>query len=66
MFNNNVRCQFSLPGGQVVTEQLFGFPLLPVTTTVTQAVAAVGFACGAPPEPSVSSPGTLATAWRLW
>ena len=53
MFDNNVHCQFSLPGGEVITEKLFGFPIVPVNTIVTQDVVAVGFDCGAPPEPSV-------------
>ena len=54
MYESNVRCQFELPSGQVVTETLFEFPTIPDDTIVTQDVVAVGFDCGAPPEPSVS------------
>ncbi|CAI8044162.1 hypothetical protein GBAR_LOCUS24525 [Geodia barretti] len=62
MFESNVRCQFLLPDtGQVVTEKLFGFPLLPDDTTVTQDVVAVGFDCGAPPEPADNIPPNAAT-----
>lgn len=53
MYESNVRCQFMVPGGKVVTEKLFGFPIIPDDTIVTQDVVAVGFDCGAPPEPSV-------------
>ena len=55
MYESNVRCQFLVPGGQLVTEKLFGFPIIPDDTVVTQDVVAVGFDCGAPPEPSVNT-----------
>lgn len=56
MYESNVRCQFLLPNtNQLVTEQLYGFPLIPDDTMVTQDVVAMGFDCGAPPEPAVMS-----------
>jgi len=58
MYESNVRGQFLLPSGQVVTEKLFGFNLVPDNTTVTQGAVAVGFNCGAPPEPAVRNPQT--------
>ena len=60
MYESNVRCQFMVPGGQVVTEKLFGFPIIPDDTIATQDVVAVGFDCGAPPEPYVR--GVIATS----
>ena len=56
MYESNVREQFLLPSGQVVTEKLFGFKLVPDNTTVTQGAVAMGFDCGVPPEPAVRDP----------
>lgn len=57
MFESNVRCSFS-NGSEVVTEKLFGFPLLPDDEVVLTDSVAVGFDCGSPPEPAVSYSGT--------
>lgn len=53
MFESNARCQFS-NGSEVITERLFGFPLLPDDEVVTTDSVAIGFNCGSPPEPVVS------------
>lgn len=53
MFESNVKEQFLLSTGEIVTERLFGFSLIPDNTTVTKGAVAVGFSCGAPPEPTV-------------
>ena len=54
LFSNHVIGQFSLSSGQLVTEKLFGLQVVPDNTTVTKGSVAVGFDCGAPPEPAVS------------
>ena len=54
MFQSNPSSQFLLPNGEILTENLYGFPIVPDDTIVTQDVVAVGFDCGAPPEPSVT------------
>lgn len=51
MFESNVRCQFLLANGSVITEQLFGFPLVPDNSLQSNQPVAMGFDCGAPPEP---------------
>ena len=53
MFESNVHCNFS-NGSEVITERLFGFPLIPDDEIVTNDSVAVGFDCGSPPEPLVS------------
>ena len=55
MFESNVREQFLLNSGEIVTEALFGFSLISDNTTVTKGAVAVGFSCGAPAEPAVSN-----------
>ena len=55
MFESNVREQFYLSDGEIVTESLFGFSFIPDNATVTKGAVAVGFSCGAPPEPTVST-----------
>ncbi len=55
MYESNVRETFVLENGGTVIEKLFGFELIPDNRTVTQGVLALGFDCGAPPEPAVSS-----------
>ncbi len=65
MYESNVRETFALEGGGTVTEKLFGFELVPDNLTVTQDVLAMGFDCGAPPEPAVSP--LLDRVWTvLW
>ena len=54
MYESNVRERFVVEKGVTVTEKLFGFVLVPNNVTVTQDVLALGFDCGAPPEPAVS------------
>lgn len=54
MFESNVRQQFKLQDGQVITEELFGIDSVPDNSTVTSRSVAMGFDCGVPPEPSVS------------
>lgn len=55
MYESNVRETFVLENGGMVTEKLFGFELIADDVTVSQDVLAMGFDCGAPPEPAVSS-----------
>ncbi len=52
MFESNVRCSFQ-NGSDIITEKLYGLPLVADTTVVTQDSLAMGFECGAPPEPLV-------------
>ncbi len=52
VFESNVRCSFQ-NGSDVITEKLYGLPLIPDNTVVTQDSLAMGFDCGAPPEPLV-------------
>lgn len=69
MYESNVRQQFALENGTVLTETLFGFPMVPDNTTITQDSLASGFDCGAPPEPPVSYGWlhiTMATAIKLY
>lgn len=54
MYKSNVKCQFAYTNGTVITEKLYGFKLLSDDTIVTQDSVAMGFDCGAPPEPIVS------------
>ena len=54
MFESNVRQQFTLSNGTVVTEKPFGFQFLPDDAVVTEGSVTVGIECGAPPEPAVS------------
>ncbi|KAL5466810.1 hypothetical protein EMCRGX_G030960 [Ephydatia muelleri] len=56
MFESNVREQFYLSDGEIVTESLFGFSFIPDNATVTKGAVAVGFSCGAPPEPTDNIP----------
>ena len=65
MFESNVREQFYLSNGEIVTESLFGFSFIPDNTTVTKGAVAVGFSCGAPPEPTVSL-GRGKGEWEGW
>ena len=60
MYESNVRETFVLENGGTVTEKLFGFKLIPDNITVTQDALALGFDCGAPPEPAVCVHSSLA------
>ena len=54
MFESNVHCQYVFPNGSgLVTDTLFGLKKIPDSVTVTQDSVAMGFDCGAPPEPRV-------------
>ena len=56
MYESAPRCQFLMSNGDIVTEKLFGFPIISDDTIVTQDVVAIGYDCGAPPEPAVMIP----------
>ena len=55
MFASNVKEKFfPYPNSDViVTEKLFGFQFISDETVLANDTAAVGFDCGAPPEPVV-------------
>lgn len=54
MFESNIHCQYSFSNGSgLVTDTLFGLVKVPDNTVVTQDSVAMGFDCGAPPEPRV-------------
>ncbi len=54
MFESNVRCSFQNGSSGVITEKLYELPLVPDSAVITQDSVAMGFECGAPPEPLVS------------
>ena len=55
MFESNVRCSFFTDTSKTktITEKLYGFKLVSDSEVVSQDSVAVGFDCGAPPEPMV-------------
>ena len=53
MFTSNVRAKFDLPGGDVITETLFGLNLVPDDSVLQNQSVVMRFDCGVPPEPSV-------------
>ena len=53
MFASNVRAEFALPKGDVITESLYELDLVKDTTVLLNQSVVMGFDCQVPPEPSV-------------
>ena len=53
MFASNVRAQFALPEGDIITETLYGLDLVEDNTILSDQSVVMGFDCHVPPEPSV-------------
>lgn len=55
MFESNIKESYWLADGSLVTDHFFGFKMVGDNVTVTQDSVVIGFNCGAPPEPAVST-----------